>query len=116
MTSGNTVKGPASYFPSIEQKYGRPIAECDPEPIRCPPRLARPRRRLSHTALPEQAEHRAWADVPRPPRVHRRAARRDQQLGHQLPSPPGGRHPRTWADGARVHAGADAVQPAPSRT
>ena len=21
------VKGPASYFPSIEQKYGRPIAE-----------------------------------------------------------------------------------------
>ncbi|MFJ9810744.1 DUF4287 domain-containing protein [Streptomyces sp. NPDC101158] len=22
-----TVKGPASYFPSIEQKYGRPIAE-----------------------------------------------------------------------------------------
>ncbi|RKE19951.1 DUF4287 domain-containing protein [Streptomyces sp. TLI_171] len=22
-----SVKGPASYFPSIEQKYGRPIAE-----------------------------------------------------------------------------------------
>ncbi|MBF6047801.1 DUF4287 domain-containing protein [Streptomyces sp. NRRL B-1677] len=22
-----TVKGPASYFPSIEKKYGRPIAE-----------------------------------------------------------------------------------------
>ncbi|MDV6288514.1 DUF4287 domain-containing protein [Streptomyces sp. UP1A-1] len=26
MTSG-AVKGPASYFPSIEKKYGRPIAE-----------------------------------------------------------------------------------------
>jgi hypothetical protein len=25
-TTGNT-KGPASYFPSIERKYGRPIAE-----------------------------------------------------------------------------------------
>lgn len=25
MTS-KTVKGPASYFPSIEQKYGKPIA------------------------------------------------------------------------------------------
>ncbi|WP_156726412.1 DUF4287 domain-containing protein [Streptomyces apocyni] len=23
----NAVKGPASYFPSIEKKYGRPIAE-----------------------------------------------------------------------------------------
>ncbi|WP_406222221.1 DUF4287 domain-containing protein [Streptomyces decoyicus] len=23
----DTVKGPASYFPSIETKYGRPIAE-----------------------------------------------------------------------------------------
>ena len=23
----HSVKGPASYFPSIEQKYGRPIAE-----------------------------------------------------------------------------------------
>jgi hypothetical protein len=23
----DAVKGPASYFPSIEQKYGRPIAE-----------------------------------------------------------------------------------------
>lgn len=23
----NSVKGPASYFPSIEAKYGRPIAE-----------------------------------------------------------------------------------------
>ncbi|MFJ9473339.1 DUF4287 domain-containing protein [Streptomyces caniferus] len=23
----NTVQGPASYFPSIEKKYGRPIAE-----------------------------------------------------------------------------------------
>jgi len=23
----NDVKGPASYFPSIEMKYGRPIAE-----------------------------------------------------------------------------------------
>ncbi|AUG76697.1 hypothetical protein CFP65_1823 [Kitasatospora sp. MMS16-BH015] len=22
-----SVKGPASYFPSIEQKYGRPVAE-----------------------------------------------------------------------------------------
>jgi hypothetical protein len=22
-----TVKGPASYFPSIEERYGRPIAE-----------------------------------------------------------------------------------------
>lgn len=22
-----TIKGPASYFPSIEKKYGRPIAE-----------------------------------------------------------------------------------------
>ncbi|MFI5616580.1 DUF4287 domain-containing protein [Streptomyces sp. NPDC051567] len=31
-TSGNTVRkgpgpGPASYFPSIEKKYGRPVAE-----------------------------------------------------------------------------------------
>lgn len=26
MTSENTVKGPASYFPSIEKKYGKPIA------------------------------------------------------------------------------------------
>lgn len=25
--STETVKGPASYFPSIEKKYGRPIAE-----------------------------------------------------------------------------------------
>ncbi len=25
--SGNIVKGPASYFPSIEKKYGRPIGE-----------------------------------------------------------------------------------------
>jgi hypothetical protein len=25
--SSSTVKGPASYFPSIEKKYGRPIAE-----------------------------------------------------------------------------------------
>jgi hypothetical protein len=25
--SENVVKGPASYFPSIEKKYGRPIAE-----------------------------------------------------------------------------------------
>ncbi len=24
---GDTVKGPASYFPSIEKKYGRPIDE-----------------------------------------------------------------------------------------
>ncbi|WP_292650635.1 DUF4287 domain-containing protein [Nocardioides sp.] len=24
------VKGPASYFPSIEKKYGRPIAEWKP--------------------------------------------------------------------------------------
>ncbi|QLE75145.1 DUF4287 domain-containing protein [Streptomyces rectiverticillatus] len=23
----DTVKGPASYFPSIEKKYGRPVAE-----------------------------------------------------------------------------------------
>jgi len=23
----NTVKGPASYFPSIERKYGRPVEE-----------------------------------------------------------------------------------------
>jgi Domain of unknown function (DUF4287) len=27
MTMVEVVKGPASYFPSIEQKYGRPIAE-----------------------------------------------------------------------------------------
>ena len=26
MTTPEPVKGPASYFPSIEQKYGRPIA------------------------------------------------------------------------------------------
>lgn len=26
MTSEEKVKGPASYFPSIEKKYGRPIA------------------------------------------------------------------------------------------
>ncbi|MEU9479287.1 DUF4287 domain-containing protein [Streptomyces sp. NPDC048191] len=25
--AGKTVKGPASHFPSIEKKYGRPIAE-----------------------------------------------------------------------------------------
>ena len=25
--AGETVKGPASYFPSIEKKYGRPIAD-----------------------------------------------------------------------------------------
>jgi hypothetical protein len=25
--SGDKVKGPASYFPAIEAKYGRPIAE-----------------------------------------------------------------------------------------
>jgi hypothetical protein len=25
--SEDSVKGPASYFPSIERKYGRPIAE-----------------------------------------------------------------------------------------
>jgi hypothetical protein len=24
---GNAVKGPASYFPSIEKKYGRPISD-----------------------------------------------------------------------------------------
>lgn len=27
MTTEPPVKGPASYFPSIEKKYGRPIAE-----------------------------------------------------------------------------------------
>ncbi len=26
MTTQDTVKGPASYFPSIEKKYGKPIA------------------------------------------------------------------------------------------
>ncbi|EIM30776.1 DUF4287 domain-containing protein [Microvirga lotononidis] len=26
MTQGNQVKGPASYFPSIEKKYGHPIS------------------------------------------------------------------------------------------
>jgi Domain of unknown function (DUF4287) len=26
MATENTVKGPASYFPSIEKKYGQPIA------------------------------------------------------------------------------------------
>ncbi|MDB5575516.1 MAG: hypothetical protein JWR80_692 [Bradyrhizobium sp.] len=25
--AGEPIKGPASYFPSIEKKYGRPIAE-----------------------------------------------------------------------------------------
>ncbi|GGU75469.1 hypothetical protein GCM10010275_07240 [Streptomyces litmocidini] len=25
--SENAVKGPASYFPSIEKKYGRPVSE-----------------------------------------------------------------------------------------
>lgn len=25
--SENKIKGPASYFPSIEKKYGRPISE-----------------------------------------------------------------------------------------
>lgn len=25
--TGKVVKGPASYFPSIEKKYGRPISE-----------------------------------------------------------------------------------------
>jgi hypothetical protein len=25
--TGNAVKGPASYFPSIEKKYGRPISD-----------------------------------------------------------------------------------------
>jgi hypothetical protein len=27
MMTGELTKGPASYFPSIEKKYGRPIAE-----------------------------------------------------------------------------------------
>jgi hypothetical protein len=27
MTMADVVKGPASYFPSIEKRYGRPIAE-----------------------------------------------------------------------------------------
>ncbi|BAJ29418.1 MULTISPECIES: DUF4287 domain-containing protein [Kitasatospora] len=27
MSTEQQVKGPASYFPSIEKKYGRPIAE-----------------------------------------------------------------------------------------
>jgi hypothetical protein len=27
MMSDETIKGPASYFPAIEKKYGRPIAE-----------------------------------------------------------------------------------------
>ena len=27
MSNDEKVKGPASYFPSIEKKYGRPIAE-----------------------------------------------------------------------------------------
>lgn len=27
MTSEQQVKGPASYFPSIEKKYGRPVEE-----------------------------------------------------------------------------------------
>lgn len=27
MTNEEKVKGPASYFPSIEKKYGKPIAE-----------------------------------------------------------------------------------------
>lgn len=26
MTTSNTVKGPASYFPSIEKTYGKPIS------------------------------------------------------------------------------------------
>jgi hypothetical protein len=26
MADGETVKGPASYFPAIEQKYGKPIS------------------------------------------------------------------------------------------
>lgn len=26
MTAENTIKGPASYFPSIEKKYGHPIS------------------------------------------------------------------------------------------
>ncbi|OII10887.1 hypothetical protein BIU97_08345 [Curtobacterium sp. MCBA15_009] len=26
-TDGSTVKGPASYFPSIERTYGRPVQE-----------------------------------------------------------------------------------------
>lgn len=26
MSTGETVKGPASYFPSIEKKYGKPIS------------------------------------------------------------------------------------------
>lgn len=26
MDSSNTVKGPASYFPSIEKKYGQPVS------------------------------------------------------------------------------------------
>ncbi|MFJ7151312.1 DUF4287 domain-containing protein [Streptomyces sp. NPDC100445] len=31
-----TVKGPASYFPSIEEKYGRPVGEWQAL-IRCSP-------------------------------------------------------------------------------
>ncbi|GGY48101.1 DUF4287 domain-containing protein [Streptomyces tanashiensis] len=27
MSENNVVKGPASYFPSIEKKYGRPVSE-----------------------------------------------------------------------------------------
>jgi hypothetical protein len=31
------VKGPASYFPSIEKKYGRPVAEWKAPLRACPP-------------------------------------------------------------------------------
>ncbi|MEU4065963.1 DUF4287 domain-containing protein [Streptomyces wedmorensis] len=27
VVAGNVVKGPASYFPSIEKRYGRPVGE-----------------------------------------------------------------------------------------
>lgn len=28
MTAESRIKGPASYFPSIEQNYGKPVADC----------------------------------------------------------------------------------------
>ncbi|WP_428032705.1 DUF4287 domain-containing protein [Ancylobacter sp.] len=44
--SDDTIKGPASYFPSIETKYGRPIAEW-----KALVRAARPARHMELVAL-----------------------------------------------------------------
>ncbi len=46
MATANTVKGPASYFPSIEAKYGKPISHWM-EVLRA----AGPRKHMEYVAL-----------------------------------------------------------------